>query len=97
MLNILNYKNATTLVGQTVTLRDKEAELELAAKVASVDTSAIHGEEWSSYSITFELNDSELNVVQGTLQFSHPDFQEELLFVSPHSQSELEAVISQKN
>lgn len=93
-MDILNYNDALTLVDQTITFSDKGTDL--AAKIVKVETNAIHGDEWNAYTIVFELQNTELSLSQGILEFEYPGFEKQTILVSPNSQTEFESVVSQR-
>lgn len=89
-----NYDKLSQLVGSTVLIRDthgNKAEL----TISEVNKGAIDSDEWEAFSVIY-LGEKDISIPQGSYYFSHPDFSEQFLFLSPNSDTEFETVVTRK-
>ena len=80
-----------TLIGQPLKAAELEGEQSCEMLVSDVIESHSLGEGWESFSVTFQCDQQ---VDQGCFEFSHDEHGSTTLFVSPSSETELEAVFN---
>jgi len=91
-MNIFNFNDASTLVGNNVSFLGLDGEGAIELQVVSVVEITTMGDQWSGFSVVFTGNQIE----QGTYEISSGALEGQTLFLSPNSETECEAIVTYK-
>ncbi|WP_272166360.1 DUF6916 family protein [Vibrio diabolicus] len=90
-----NFENLSKLIGEQVLVSDEQCN-ELSLTLAEVTPGKIQNDMWESFSTIYK-GDESVQIPQGTFTFSHPEFGDVKLFVSPKSPTDYEVIVTRKN
>jgi len=90
-MDIWRLEAFKTLIGQSLTATELGGEGSCELKVLEVNESTSLGEGWESFSVILE---SDVPVKQGSLECSHEAHGVSVLFLTPKSENQLEAIFN---
>ena len=90
-----NLEICQQLVGETLIAKDINSDVSVELLVKEVIISPSQQENWESFTVLMQLPD-DVEVYQGTFNFSHPTFGEQALFACPNDHAELEVILNLK-
>ena len=80
-----------SLLGQTLLAKELEGNATFELKVSEVIESQSLGDGWESFSVLFN---SDYELTQGSVEFTHSDYGNATVFLNPKSETEYEAIFN---
>lgn len=91
-MDVYNYPQLSQMLGETVKVSDQQGN-HVALTISEVNKGSLDGDKWEAFSVIY-TSDSPMDIAQGTYRFSHREFGDVDLFLSPNSATEFETIVT---